>query len=242
MSHEASTWVWAQNLPPGAKLVLLAIADHADKTGFCWPGAEGLSDKCKVSERTVWRQISELEKMGTLCRTRRSSQSGRRSNSYQIHIGLDCQFCNMTKSVPQPDTHGVSNVTSMAYESPIESSEEPSNNIERQVPLDSDTWPDWYSDLYSIPGFKKTLGDCWMWLGNHPFSQDKCNSTAAAIKARWGGKGWKYKDVWAVFRAWVQRPDLQNTVAPAPSGRPTRPSGGHTAEEMKESLERSRRQ
>lgn len=204
MSHEASTYAWSLDLSPGAKLVLLAVADHADKTGFCWPGAEGLADKCKVSERTVWRQIGELEKSGILCRTRRSSQSGRRSNSYQIHLTPECQFCNVTKEVPQHDTSGVSNMTpaSGCINKEKESSREPSLE-----PLD--IWPDWYSDLYAIKGFKKTLEECTAWLIENKFGSDRANETASAVKAKWpiNPKN-PHTDPWATFRNWVKRPLL----------------------------------
>jgi len=212
MSHEASTWVWSQDLPAGAKLVLLAVADHADKTGFCWPGVEGLADKCKVSERTVWRQIAELEKLGALCRMRRATQAGRRSNSYQIHINDDCQFCNMT--ILQRDTTGTSNVTPMSgcikgKESSIESPG-PSEGIQQL--LDRSGLPDWYVDLYSIEGFELKYAECQTWLDGKGISEAHANQTAASLRSQWPGQGPKgrpkWTDVWATFRTWVQRPPL----------------------------------
>jgi hypothetical protein len=73
-------------------------------------------------------------------------------------------------------------------------------------------WPDWYADLYSIPGFKKQLTQCQDWLDTLNITDARANETAAALKGSWNGK--KYKDPWATFRAWVQRPALNGANVP----------------------------
>jgi len=45
MSTEASSWAWRQRLTATQKLVLLALADHADHEGICWPGMVGVAKK-----------------------------------------------------------------------------------------------------------------------------------------------------------------------------------------------------
>lgn len=62
MSVEASSWVWRlQDLPGNGKLVLLAIADHADPVGMnAWPSHETLARKTGYSVRQVKRIIDAL--------------------------------------------------------------------------------------------------------------------------------------------------------------------------------------
>ena len=52
MSVEAMAWVW-KNGPndPTERLVLLAIADHADDHGWCYPSMIGIATKACVTER-----------------------------------------------------------------------------------------------------------------------------------------------------------------------------------------------
>lgn len=59
-------WAWAQEITATEKLILLALADHSDDTGYCWPGQKGLAVKCGVSRETVNRTIKSLESKGKL--------------------------------------------------------------------------------------------------------------------------------------------------------------------------------
>ncbi len=72
VSVAATTWAWAR--PSGAggvcgndRLVLLAIADAADKEGRnAWPAIDTLASMAGLSRRTVQRSIRSLEKLGML--------------------------------------------------------------------------------------------------------------------------------------------------------------------------------
>ena len=57
MSIKAINWAWDQQLPPNAKLILMAIADAADEEGNCWPKIKTIAKKCGVSQRTVQRSL-----------------------------------------------------------------------------------------------------------------------------------------------------------------------------------------
>ena len=44
MSNAAITWAWQQKVPPGEKLVLVALADYAHPdTNICWPGQNSIA-------------------------------------------------------------------------------------------------------------------------------------------------------------------------------------------------------
>lgn len=66
MSVKAMTWAWEQPVKPGPKLVLVALADHSDGAGVCWPGHELIANKCGLSRQTVLEHIATLEESGYL--------------------------------------------------------------------------------------------------------------------------------------------------------------------------------
>ena len=121
----------------------------------------------------------------------------------------------------------------MAPEPSVEPSIEPSDIYidtpdEKQAPLDPSVLPDWYGDLFSIPGFKKSIDECVAWLAKNSISEAKANQTAAAVKGRWPGSRSKpYTDAWAVFRNWVMRPELPS------NGRPTRAAADSSEDDLK---------
>lgn len=57
-----------KGLQPTDKLVLLHLAEHADKhTGECWPGFGRLANFTGLTRRTVIYSINRLGKMGFVC-------------------------------------------------------------------------------------------------------------------------------------------------------------------------------
>lgn len=95
MSIEASSWAWRlQGLTASQKLVLLALADHADQDGVCWPGQSGIAKKTGLSDRTVKRARADLEKKEIIKVERRPGRGGgSRSNRYLLKLG---QSANLT--------------------------------------------------------------------------------------------------------------------------------------------------
>lgn len=71
----------------GEKAVLLALANHADAQGECYPGQERLSLMASVPERSVRRHLANLEARGLLVRTHRYSGKGKRtSDLYRLAV------------------------------------------------------------------------------------------------------------------------------------------------------------
>lgn len=77
MSVKAMTWAWEQDLKPGPKFVLVALADHSDGAGVCWPGHELIADKCGLSRQTVVEHIAFLEREAFLHAERTRDAKGR---------------------------------------------------------------------------------------------------------------------------------------------------------------------
>lgn len=85
MSIKRMVAVWDGSQHSGsALLLLLALADHADDMGVCWPGRERLAQRTRVSPRTVTRMIGELGESGELWILERSG----RSCVFVVTIGL----------------------------------------------------------------------------------------------------------------------------------------------------------
>lgn len=90
--------VWELDLPPGEKLVLLALADQANDDGRqCWPAVETIAHRSGQGVRTVRRALASLETAGHLTRQHRDGTS----SQYHVH---PCQNGTPAKSAPLPKT------------------------------------------------------------------------------------------------------------------------------------------
>jgi len=112
MSIEAMTWAWQQKTAsPTSKVVLVALADHADWNHSCWPGHEAIAERCEVDRRTVIRHVKKLEEAGLLEISSRYGEDGRRtSNRYRLPV---------TGCHPPRDIGVTTPVTPVSQEPPI---------------------------------------------------------------------------------------------------------------------------
>ncbi len=88
MSLEAYRDVWEHSKAKGtARLILLALADHADENGVAWPSLSRLAKYVNVSKENVCRNISRLIKMGELSRVGTvPSKQGKPGTKYKIEM------------------------------------------------------------------------------------------------------------------------------------------------------------
>jgi hypothetical protein len=95
MSIEIMTAVWRSGpRDQGELLVLLALAERADKTGLCWPGLAEIADRSRVTIRSAQRILRRLEAGDWLAV---EAGGGRTSNRYRINLAA------LTQSHPTPD-------------------------------------------------------------------------------------------------------------------------------------------
>ena len=82
MSTKYITWAFEQHIAtPGAKLVLVALADHANKkTGETFVGQKRIAEKTSQGVRTVRRHLDWLEENGFISREVRRRDNGSRSS------------------------------------------------------------------------------------------------------------------------------------------------------------------
>lgn len=67
MSLRAITWAFDQHdTTPTQRLVLLALADHADGDNETWPSIDLLMAKTGLSKATIYRALSDLTKEGVI--------------------------------------------------------------------------------------------------------------------------------------------------------------------------------
>jgi biotin operon repressor len=76
MSIKVMSAVWELNLPQNQKLVLLALADHANDEGVCYPSVGRVAWKTGISERQVQRIVQKLRAAGLVVLLR-NAQGGR---------------------------------------------------------------------------------------------------------------------------------------------------------------------
>ncbi len=83
MSCRARDWAWSRRgLTPALRCILLALAEHADEEGRCWPSLARLAALAEVDRRTVTRGLAALEARALLVRERTVGQS----TSYALAI------------------------------------------------------------------------------------------------------------------------------------------------------------
>ena len=91
MSVKVMTEVWEHSEAEGtARLVLLALADHADdETRSCWPSIGRIAKKCRVHKDTARRHLHALQELGEIRIEDQKggtpkTSGGRRPNRYVI--------------------------------------------------------------------------------------------------------------------------------------------------------------
>lgn len=96
MGIKASEWVYHHvSAPPDYKMVLVAMADHADDNGLCYPSMSTIGKKAGVHPRTAKRKIKRLIEMGVMSVNRRSGGYNNTTNQYRLHLeaGFDLRDC-----------------------------------------------------------------------------------------------------------------------------------------------------
>ncbi len=79
-----------KGVSPVEKLLLMALAQHADEEGRCFPSHRLLAEKTGMSKRTILRAFQSLEDAGHLSRTARARPNGSRSSDLIVlHLGGD---------------------------------------------------------------------------------------------------------------------------------------------------------
>lgn len=84
MSTRATRWGYEVSITGPKKAVLMALCDHADDDGQCWPATARLALFSGFDERTVRNALRSLEAAGLISTV---ISGGRTSNRYTINVG-----------------------------------------------------------------------------------------------------------------------------------------------------------
>jgi len=74
-------------LPAGQRLVLMALADHANGDGVCWPTWDRLAAMCRLSRRRIQQTVGALRERGLLEVRVRRVDGRQRSNHIRLLFG-----------------------------------------------------------------------------------------------------------------------------------------------------------
>jgi hypothetical protein len=87
MCFKLTNQVWGLDyLSFGEKILLLALADHANDNAQCWPSVAGLAKKCSYSLNTLNKNKHILEGANLITITPRASRlEGRKTDLYEIN-------------------------------------------------------------------------------------------------------------------------------------------------------------
>ncbi len=85
MSIKLISRAWEVNgISMAAKLLLIALADHAhDDGGSCYPSSQRLANRLGCSRRHIWTLLQELERAGLVARR---SGGHRSTNQYTLRL------------------------------------------------------------------------------------------------------------------------------------------------------------
>ena len=109
MSNRQRQIVWDASGQKGSKLLLLlAIAEHADPSGYCYPGVPRLANLTRLAERHITRLIGDLNKTEEIAVSYRTGPGG--ANEYYLllektptQITLTKADCRKRSKHPTPD-------------------------------------------------------------------------------------------------------------------------------------------
>lgn len=88
MSVEAISWASKQRTgSPGAKLVLIALANYANERNECWPSQATLAEWTEMSDRTIRTHLAGLESMGMIHRATRPMAGFFTSDLITLNLG-----------------------------------------------------------------------------------------------------------------------------------------------------------
>lgn len=90
MSVHALDWAFTapKAMPSCDKFILVALADHADPEGLCYPSWGRLARMTNLHRTTIYRSIERLEhEWGVLSKVVSGGGKKRSTNLYRLHVG-----------------------------------------------------------------------------------------------------------------------------------------------------------
>ncbi len=221
MSIKVMSWVWEQDLPPLDKIVLMAIADHADDDGYAWPGMKRIAEKCSMEKRTVQRHVERLQEQQLLkVESRQRNDGSSSSNGYTVVM-------NGTKEEGVAESH-----PPMAQMTPPPVTDDtPLTVIEPSDETTTTTTPLTLLEVFDDPEWLRTLAEVEQpdheqrnriirWARNHEVGV--LTQVAYSAAESWMTYKKKNKSLYNTFMNWVNMQEKRDSERGAPVGVLTR--------------------
>jgi len=102
MSIRLMSKTWELDLPTNEKMLLLALCDHANDDGVCYPSYDKLQIKCSFARATVSANLKRLEAKNLVKKVlRNQAEGGRKTTIYTIDLVAQSSTAELT---PQSST------------------------------------------------------------------------------------------------------------------------------------------
>ena len=219
MSIKVMSWVWEQALPPLDRIVLMAIADHADDDGYAWPGMKRIAEKCSMEKRTVQRHVEKLQEQQLLkVESRQRNDGSSSSNGYTVVM-------NGTKEEGVAESHPpMSGMTP-----PHGTDDTPLTVIEPSEETTTTTLT--LEEVFNEPEWLRTLAEVEQpdheqririirWARNHEVAV--LTQVAYSAAEGWAKYKTKNKSLYNTFMNWVNMQEKRDSERGAPVGVLTR--------------------
>ena len=210
MSIKVMSWVWEQDLPPLDKIVLMAIADHADDDGYAWPGMKRIAEKCSMEKRTVQRHVERLQEQQLLkVESRQRNDGSSSSNGYTVVMngtkeeGVAESHPPMAQMTPPP-------VTDDTPLTVIEPSDETTTTTTPLTLLEVFDDPDWLRTLAEVvePDHEQRTRII-RWARNRDVAV--LTQVAYSTAASWEKYKKKNKSLYNTFMNWVNMQEKRDS-------------------------------
>lgn len=218
MSYALTAEAWKAPLGHASKIVLLALCEHANEAGECFPSVARLMRVCGMSERAIQAQIAVLHSAGYF------EREARTGHSTVYRMSDPRTWCTPAGNAPPHDVpHGGAADAPLppqemhptpAPRAPLSSKRttESRGNAARTAatrsPRGSRLPPDWKPDDVLSAWAKKERPDL-----DIPLVVDMFRDYWVAAS---GSKGVK-ADWSATFRNWVRRQEARRSAPPTPA-------------------------
>lgn len=216
---------YVHDIPHGAKLVLICMADYADDQGRCWPSFQKLSDRCDMSRRHVIRVVSDLEELGFV---RKIEERPYKPTVYGLTIPTSDTHVTSKQAKVVTPTSLVTPTTlvtpmSLGSDTHVTTTSDTHVTLTINKPSKNPQYPDEFEKFWtqypSGNGSKKATYAQWKRLGPNPLLVDDIMQGLDRWKRseRWQRGYVKSAEIWVRDRYW-ENPPADTTRAAVHSG------------------------
>jgi hypothetical protein len=182
VSVEVMAWVWRHGpKEPTDRLVLLAVADHADEAGHAYPSMAGIAEKACLSERGARKIVRRLEAQGWLRVEVGGGRGGKSRYWVQMAIKGEQETGNEKPGMRNPE-HESTKPGTRVHETRNHRSPEPSRNHQGTIKVSRAA--DGFDDFWAVYPRKVAKGAAVRAYANARKSADAATILAGAERYR----------------------------------------------------------